>query len=178
VKPGSLADPLRLAADRSNLRAMVAPAPKKQPSISTVAAAWAMTLALDAAWVFGLYNYDGEMGDTPPPSLWFIVLSSTVVATVVVGAAWMIWRVFGHGKWPFWRSLIGCIAAKGCLMAALEILSLNLFGPAPFTSESFYRDGVIAITTALVSGSVIGLIIRAIDKPKGFQIDPTTDHFG
>ena len=168
---------MHLAADRNNLCVMVDPAPETQPSPSTVATAWAMTFALDTAWVVGLYNYDGEMGVTPPPSLWFVALTSAIVASIVVAAAWAIWRIFGRGKWPFWRSLVGCFAAKGCFVAGLEILSLKLFGPAPFTTESFYRDGVIAIGTALVSGGAIALVIRVIDQRKRLNGGLITDQF-
>ena len=178
MKSLSPAIALHLAGYRNNLCAMVDPAFKASPSPSTIAMAWAMALAFDAAWAVGLYNYDGEMGVTPPPPLWSVVLASTVVASILVSIAWTMWRFAGRRKWPFWLALVGCFAAKGCFVAGVGILSLKLFGPAPFTSGSFYRDAAISIATALMSGSIIGLIVRAVDKSKCARISLINDRFG
>lgn len=146
-----------------------------RPSASALVAAWGMVAITDAAWAVGLYNYDGEMGDMPPPALWSTVFTSAVVATVLVTAAWAAQRTIGRGALRFWQTLLGGFVLKGGLTAVLVMLSLRAFGPAPFTTASFYRGAVLAVGTALASGIVVSLIVRAIDKPKGADVT-TVDH--
>ena len=65
----------------------------KSPSVLALVTAWVLALASDVAWSVGLYNYDGEMGVTPPPSIWEIAIRATFVATGLVAVAWVAWRL-------------------------------------------------------------------------------------
>jgi len=89
-----------------------------------------------------------------------------------VAAAWLAQRTFGRKTLRFWQPVLGAFVVKGCLTAALVMLSLKAFGAEPFTVASFYRGAILAVGTALASGIVVSLIVRAIDKPPRMDLGP------
>jgi len=149
---------------------------RQGPSVAALATAWALALASDVGWSVGLYNYDGEMGDTPPPSIWAITCAEAVVATALVTVAWVACRLWRPATQSFWLLLFGCFAAKGFLVGGLEVVSVLIYGPAPFTLAGCYRGAALSVVTALVSGIVVALVFRAIDARRFMQ--RAEDHFG
>jgi len=71
--------------------------------------------------------------------------------------------------------LIGAFAAKGLLLAGLRALSVLLYTAAPFTLAGSYREEALSVGTALVSGVVVALVVRAIDAKQ--VMDSTADNF-
>jgi hypothetical protein len=143
---------------------------RRYPSIIALATAWSLTLACEVGWTIGLYNFDGEMGVTPPPPMWSITVWATLVATLVVMFSWLVRRVSRR----FWLILFGAFAAKGCLAAGLTLASVFYYGAAPFTVGGSYLEAASSILTALVSGTVVAVATRAIDgnspnNPQGLE---------
>ena len=136
---------------------------RRSPSVLSLATSWVLTLASEVGWSVGLYNYDCEMGDTPPPTIWATIVWASFVATALVAVAWVTWRLGKPPRKGFWMFLIGAFAAKGLLFAGLEELSVLLYGAAPFTLAGSYRGEALSVSTALASGVVVALIVRAID---------------
>ena len=141
---------------------MAATAALRSPSALSLATAWVLALASEVGWSVGLFNYDGKMGDTPPPvsetAVWAIS-----VAIVLVAVAWVTWRLRRPVRTGFWVFLVEAFAVKGLLLAGLEELWVLLYGAAPFTLAGSYRGEALFVATALVSGVAVALIVRAID---------------
>lgn len=149
----------------------------RSPSVLSLAVAWAMALASEIGWSVALYDYDGEMGVTPPPSIWATAMVGAVVATALIALAWVGWRSLGSVTGRYWVFLIGAFAAKGLLFAGLEELFVLLYGAAPFSLAGSYRSAALSVSTALVSGLVVALTVRAIDASRQAVIDPVATHF-
>jgi hypothetical protein len=160
----------------ATLAGMVGSATFKSPSVLALATAWVLTLASDVGWSVGLYNYDGEMGVTPPPSIWETTVRATIVATGLVAVAWVAWRLRRPPRTGFWVFLIGAFLAKGVLFAGLEELWVLRYTAAPFTLAGSYRGEALSVATALVSGVLVALIVRAIDAKRASIIDPVAAH--
>jgi len=159
------------------LNVMAGATAQRSPSVLALATAWMLTLASEVGWSVGLYNYDGEYGDTPPSSIWESVVWASFVATALVAVAWVAWRLRRPATKAFWVFLIGAFAAKGLLLAGLEELSVLLYTAAPFTLTGSYRSEALSLATALVSGVVVALIVRAIDAKRTSVTDPVAAHF-
>ena len=138
---------------------------------------WALTLATDLAWTVTLYNYDGEMGATPPPSLFLTVVTSAVIATALMAMTWLAWRVANQAGWPFWRVLLAGFLVKGCLFAGAELASLAIYGPAPFTVGGFCRGAALDIITPIVSGGLVAFVVRAIGSQRLTAENAVEDNF-
>jgi hypothetical protein len=156
---------------------MVGTATKKAPSVLALTNAWVLSLASEVAWLIGLYDYDGEMGDTSRPPIGATIVWAAVVATALVAVAWLGWRFRRTAMTGFWLFLIGAFAAKGLLAAGLEELSVLFYGAAPFTLGGSYRSETLSIATALASGVVVALIVRAVDARRTSVTDPVATHF-
>jgi hypothetical protein len=156
---------------------MMRSATQRSPSFLALAAAWALALASDVGWSIGLYNYDGETGATPPPSIWATTVWASIVATVLVAVAWAAWRLRRPTTIGFWVFLFAAFAAKGLLGAALEGISVLLYTAAPFTLAGADRGEALSVATALVSGVVVALIVRAIDAKRTSVTSPIEAHF-
>ena len=152
-------------------------ATQRSPSVLALTTTWVLTLASELGWSVGLYNYDGEMGVTPPPSLWATTVWASIIATALVVIAWVAWRFRRRATTGFWVFLLGAFAAKGLLAAGLEELSVLLYTAAPFTLAGSYRGEALSVATALASGVVVALIVRAIDAKRTSVIGPTAAHF-
>jgi uncharacterized membrane protein len=156
---------------------MMASASRTSPSVLALATAWVLGVASEVGWSVGLYNYDGEMGDTPPPSIWETGVWSAIVATVLVAFAWAAWRLRRPAKTRFWVFLIGAFAAKGLLLAGLEGLWVLVYTAAPFTLAGSYRAEALSVATALISGVTVALVVRAIDAKRSSADDLLASHF-
>ena len=143
----------------------------------SLATAWVLALASEVGWSVGLFNYDGEMGDTPPPPVSETTVWAISVATVLVAVAWVTWRLRRPVRTGFWVFLVGAFAVKGLLLAGLEELWVLLYGAAPFTLAGSYRGEALFVATALVSGVAVALIVRAIDAKRTSVADPAAAHF-
>jgi hypothetical protein len=155
---------------------MAGAADRWSPSVLSLAVAWALAFASDIGWSVGLYNYDGEMGFTPPPSIWATSLTAAVTASVLVAVAWVAWRLRGSVTWRFSAFLAGAFTAKGLVFAGLEELSLLIHGPAPFTRAGWYRGEALSVATGLVSGVLVALIVRAVEARRA-PVDDMSQHF-
>jgi len=142
---------------------MAGTATQRSPSSLALGTAWVLALAFEVGWAVGLYNYDGEMGDTPPPPISETIVWAAVVATVLLAVAWTTWRLRRPARTGFWVFLIGAFVGKGVLFAGPKELSVLLYTAAPFAVAGSYRGEVLSLGTALVSGVVVALIVRAID---------------
>ena len=144
---------------------------RRSPSLLAMAVAWFFSASCELGWSVGLYNFDGEMGDTPPPPIGSSIVAAAWVGTAVVAVAWLACRLRGPTTGGFWLFLLGSFAAKGLLAAGLEEGSVLAFGAAPFTVAGSYKDEGLKIATALASGIVVALIVKAIDRGRTPQIE-------
>jgi len=62
---------------------MAGPAAQRSPSLASIATAWVLAIVLEAGWLVGLYNYDGEMGVTPPPPISEVIVWAITVDTLL-----------------------------------------------------------------------------------------------
>jgi hypothetical protein len=158
-------------------RGMAGSATQSSPSVIALATAWILTLATEVGWSVVLYNYDGEMGDTPPASIWTTIGWACVVASGLVAVAWAAVRLRRPAKPRFWVFLLSAFAAKGILLAGLEGVWVPFYTAAPFTLGHSYRDEALSIAAALASGVAVSLVVRAIDAKRTSVIDHLAAHF-
>lgn len=151
--------------------------PKPRYPLSHLVIAWALATALEFAWATGLYNYDGEMGDTPPSPMMETLGISACAATFVVALAWGAWRLFNRRQKGLWLALFFAFIAEGSLFAGLSLLSLAWFGPSAFTTASFYRGAAISIATALVDGLIVAGLVRMLEVRFGAADQLNADIF-
>jgi hypothetical protein len=124
---------------------------------------YGLTVIADTVWWSWLWNYDGEMGVTPSPSIWSMAVTSAVGDAVFVSLAFLAW-LLPREKTQLWLVLMVAYAARGCLFAISEVLSLELWGSAPFTVGHFYRGAALSMAGSLVLGIMVAGVAAMIGQ--------------